>query len=319
MQYLRNSLEIKIMETKNNFYASRKKKNPPDPHFYSYPKGFILNHETAREIFTLSELNEELRWNVTVGKPKKGDIAGEVGHKSGRISINGTRWRKDDVISIYLTGNPINRTIKCKDMDTYEKEWMKEIKVPKFHDWSYEWQKDKRRRKAGEYSRIKYAAMTEDERRKTWRERDQRRDKIAKREYTAKWKSRNPEKVKEYARRHNTNPKHKPKRNLRDRFKELMGTTRKGGSMSFSRTIGCTTKQLASYLEAQFTKRMTWDNYGTYWHVDHILPVSSFNHLDPNQVRLCWHWTNLRPLTAKKNLEKRDKIKEPQMSLPLPY
>lgn len=103
--------------------------------------------------------------------------------------------------------------------------------------------------------------------------------------------------------------------NLRTRFKELIKTTKKGGSQRISKLIGCTTQQLASHLESKFTKRMTWDNYGTYWHIDHVLPCSSFDHAVPEQVAQCWHWTNLAPLEAQKNLNKSDSITKPQMQL----
>lgn len=103
--------------------------------------------------------------------------------------------------------------------------------------------------------------------------------------------------------------------NMRTRLKALIKTTKKGGSSTVSGFIGCTTKQLAKHLESQFNKGMTWTNYGTHWHVDHILPCASFDHTDPKQVKQCWHWTNLRPLEAQRNMDKGATITEPQMQL----
>jgi len=103
--------------------------------------------------------------------------------------------------------------------------------------------------------------------------------------------------------------------NLRTRFKLLIKTAKSGGSFIRSNLIGCTTSQLKTHLESTFKRGMTWDNYGTRWHVDHILPCASFDHTDENQRAQCWHWTNLRALDAKKNMEKSDTITEPQMSL----
>jgi len=48
---------------------------------------------------------------------------------------------------------------------------------------------------------------------------------------------------------------------------------------------------------------MTWDNYGK-WHVDHIIPISSFNLTLETEVEKCFHFTNLQPLWAKDNLKK---------------
>ena len=107
------------------------------------------------------------------------------------------------------------------------------------------------------------------------------------------------------------------KHNLRIRFKKLLKTASHGGSNRFTGLIGCTTAQLKQHLEMQFKRGMTWQNYGTYWHVDHIIPCAAFDQLDMNQRKLCWHYTNLQPLKAKENLSKGKKIIKPQMSLPL--
>jgi hypothetical protein len=101
----------------------------------------------------------------------------------------------------------------------------------------------------------------------------------------------------------------------RRRFKGIIETIKRGGSRSISSLTGCTANQLKRHLESGFKRGMTWDNHGTYWHVDHILPVASFDHTDPKQVAQCWHWTNLRPLDAKTNIRKGDRITHPQMQL----
>ena len=50
---------------------------------------------------------------------------------------------------------------------------------------------------------------------------------------------------------------------------------------------------------------MSWDNHGyDGWHVDHIRPCASFDLTDEEQVRKCFHYTNLQPLWAKDNLRK---------------
>ena len=113
-------------------------------------------------------------------------------------------------------------------------------------------------------------------------------------------------------------PGFRVKCNLRRRLRDLMKNTKKGGSHHVSSLIGCSTKQLAKHIQSQFSKGMTWRNYGINgWHVDHILPCASFDHNDPRQVAQCWHWTNLRPLWAKDNMMKSDNITQPQMSLML--
>ena len=136
------------------------------------------------------------------------------------------------------------------------------------------------------------------------------------------WKRSNKEKHAKHNRdslrkRRASNPEFRAVSNLRNRFKDLMSNTRNGGNEKFSSLIGCSTKELAKHLESKFTKGMAWQNYGTYWHVDHIIPCASFDHTNPKQRAACWHWTNLQPMEAKANLTKSNKITEPQMQLPL--
>ncbi len=85
------------------------------------------------------------------------------------------------------------------------------------------------------------------------------------------------------------------------------GTT-KGGS-TFE-ALPYTPKQLCEHLEKQFDEKMCWDNYGSYWHLDHIypkslLPYDSLQH--PNFLK-CWALENLQPLEAKENIKKGAKI-----------
>lgn len=72
--------------------------------------------------------------------------------------------------------------------------------------------------------------------------------------------------------------------------------------------LGYTLSDLFSHLEKQFLKGMTWENYGKYgWHIDHIVPFSSFDFSDPSQFNQCWSLANLRPLWASDNMKKSHK------------
>jgi hypothetical protein len=68
--------------------------------------------------------------------------------------------------------------------------------------------------------------------------------------------------------------------------------------------VGCSAKFLAWHMEVQFRDGMTWKNYGSRWHVDHILPCASFDLSNHEQQKKCFHWTNLQPLLAAENLAK---------------
>jgi hypothetical protein len=98
-------------------------------------------------------------------------------------------------------------------------------------------------------------------------------------------------------------------------FRSRLSLIARGKTKKTMDLVGCSKDEFKLHIESQFRNGMTWDNYGKYWHVDHILPCSSFDHTESSQVSQCWHWTNLRPLEAKENLTKGDQITEPQMSL----
>jgi hypothetical protein len=51
---------------------------------------------------------------------------------------------------------------------------------------------------------------------------------------------------------------------------------------------------------------MSWANYGSFWHIDHIIPCAAFDPSKPNHLKWCWHHKNLRPLPATENIDKGD-------------
>jgi len=81
--------------------------------------------------------------------------------------------------------------------------------------------------------------------------------------------------------------------------------------------IGCTGAELAAHIEKQFKRGMSWENYGSKWHVDHITPLSYFDMSNPDDQRRAWNWQNLRPLWALQNITEGNKRGECQTFLPL--
>lgn len=72
--------------------------------------------------------------------------------------------------------------------------------------------------------------------------------------------------------------------------------------------VGCTTDFLILWLEWQFNEYMSWDNYGTYWNIDHVIPISAFDLSNPKEYEICLHWRNLQPLKKIDNFTKSNKI-----------
>lgn len=65
--------------------------------------------------------------------------------------------------------------------------------------------------------------------------------------------------------------------------------------------------ELLIHLEKQFDDKMNWDNYGSYWWIDHIKPMSLFNFENPVHIKECWDLKNLQPMEAKENIRKSNK------------
>jgi len=82
-------------------------------------------------------------------------------------------------------------------------------------------------------------------------------------------------------------------------------------SQSTIQLLGCSIEDFKTHIENQFHKdsRMSWETYGPKgWHIDHIIPCASFDLSDPEQQKICFHYTNLRPLWWDENIAKGSKI-----------
>lgn len=81
---------------------------------------------------------------------------------------------------------------------------------------------------------------------------------------------------------------------------------------SWESLVDYTLAELVAHLERQFTKGMSWDNYGLgngKWHIDHIIPVTAFSfesETDPD-FKACWGLPNLRPMWGSDNIRKSNK------------
>lgn len=78
--------------------------------------------------------------------------------------------------------------------------------------------------------------------------------------------------------------------------------------------LGCSIDYFKKYIEKQFKKGMSWDNYGTVWHIDHRIPCSWFNLINPEEQKRCFHYSNLQPMFSSENLSKRDRFANPSLN-----
>lgn len=96
---------------------------------------------------------------------------------------------------------------------------------------------------------------------------------------------------------------YKIKRLLRSRLWRVLKGARKDASMV--ELLGAPIDVVRRHLEAQFTDGMSWTNHGQPgWEIDHIVPCAVFDLTDPDQLRECFHYTNLQPLWGPENWRK---------------
>lgn len=126
-----------------------------------------------------------------------------------------------------------------------------------------------------------------------------------------RFRERHPERRREIYRRHveRQGPKHRLRLAVGAYTATLLrnaGQSKKGSS--WEAILGYSSAELAAHIERQFTKGMSWDNYGE-WHLDHIVPVSAFAFSAPDDPEFlaCWALTNLRPMWAAENMSKGGK------------
>ena len=84
----------------------------------------------------------------------------------------------------------------------------------------------------------------------------------------------------------------------------------------FPELIGCSISFLREWIEynLKFTPELTWQNYGTVWHYDHVIPCKHFNMLEESHKKYCFNWRNLTPMEKYANQSKSNKIDYKQIS-----
>ena len=122
------------------------------------------------------------------------------------------------------------------------------------------------------------------------------------------WAKNNKDKVNRRAKHlYKNDPIYRIKNLLRSRLGHaIRGNSKKGSAIQ---ALGCSIEEFRQYIESQFKKGMTWDNWSLKgWHIDHIIPLKMFNLEDPIEFKKACHYTNLQPMWAKNNLSKGCKI-----------
>jgi hypothetical protein len=126
-------------------------------------------------------------------------------------------------------------------------------------------------------------------------------------EYQSNYRLVNKERKRFLERQYLLHPEKRLASQLRNRMRIALKRCSKIGSAV--KELGCSIPELKTHLESRFQPGMTWDNHTIDgWHIDNIIPLSSFDLSDPNQFKRACHYTNLQPLWWRDNLAKGDKL-----------
>ena len=144
----------------------------------------------------------------------------------------------------------------------------------------------------------------------------------------AEWHQKNKDKInKKYVERYHSDINFKMKQCIKRRILGAMkskGNKKKGKTVKYLGTSIPDFVKWFSYCFEFIDEKMSFDNHGKYWHIEHVVPINKFDlcfdeNDDPEKcndaVKLCFSWFNLMPLCGTENISKHDKIDKMQIRL----
>ena len=143
---------------------------------------------------------------------------------------------------------------------------------------------------------------------KKYGEDNKERIRIKNKEYYLKNKAKIIKRVGQYdTKKMKEDPSYKMAKLLRHRLYMAVKGNFKAGSAV--RDLGCSIKDFKKYVESLWRPGMSWENYGREgWHLDHIIPLVSFDLQERGQLLKACHYSNIQPLWAIDNLRKSSKL-----------
>ena len=133
-------------------------------------------------------------------------------------------------------------------------------------------------------------------------------------EYQKKWREENRDKLRKTKRDYqqhlrDTDPIYKLISNFRTAIYTVLKESNVDKYGHYFDVLQYTPEELITHLELQFKDDMSWDNYGI-WHVDHMLPITSFDirEMGDEEFMKCWSLDNLQPMWGEENIRKSNKI-----------
>lgn len=116
-------------------------------------------------------------------------------------------------------------------------------------------------------------------------------------EIQKKWSQQNSVYFKEWRKnKWNNDINYKIRILLGNRLNEVLKKNQTYKNSNIIELLDCSLDYFKQYISSQFFPEISWDNHGVIWEIDHIKPCASFDLVDIEQQKECFHYTNLQPL-----------------------
>ena len=97
--------------------------------------------------------------------------------------------------------------------------------------------------------------------------------------------------------------------NLRKRIWKCV----KNKSNSSKEILGCDIDLYYKWITFTLKDKMNWENYGTYWNIDHLIPINTFDLTNPEEVKNAFNWKNTWAMLSSENFSKKNNIIKEQI------
>ena len=198
--------------------------------------------------------------------------------------LNKTKSRKETATDLNLSIHQINKIFnppltKQSYIEKYgEEAWILKQYKKKFYDKHYRQENKEHRNKTNKLY---------------W---DNHREE--KREYTRNYENSRKQK----------DPQFRLSKILRSRINQVLKNQKTTKDLHLLELLGCSLEECKQFISSKFTNNMSWENHGTIWHIDHIIPCNYFNLSNIEEQKICFNYRNLQPLLIKDNLSKSDNL-----------
>lgn len=82
----------------------------------------------------------------------------------------------------------------------------------------------------------------------------------------------------------------------------------KNASPAYALYFGLGIEDFRKWVEIQFNEDLSWDNFGSLWQFDHVVPVAYFDFSKDEELLLCWNFINIRVERIEPNKNRGDRI-----------